>query len=181
MVCSLFWLGSSQIATLYDARGGMPLLGAEEAIGRILHASPSSKVLILTMYDEPHLVRNLLASGAHGYMVKKARREELVATVRTANLAEDRVVLSVSRSTVSRLEKPEEDMLSAREVEVLRLTARAMTNRQIACQLHISEATVKRHLTNAFAKLGVTSRIEATKKAFSCGLITFRDLFKAEQ
>ncbi len=154
----------------------MPVMGAEKAIERILHASPSSKVLVLTMYDEPRLVRKLLALGAHGYIVKNATREELVAAVRTIHRVEDRVVLSVSRNTADRLEGSEKGTLSTRELEVLLLTARAMSNAQIASYLHISEGTVKRHLTNIYAKMGVTSRADAAKKALTSGLITFRDL-----
>ena len=154
----------------------MPVMGAEMAITRILRASPSSKVLVLTMYDEPRLVRKLLALGAHGYIVKNATREELVAAIRTVYQVEDRVVLSVSRSTADRLEGAEKSMLSSRELEVLLLTARAMSNSQIASHLHISEGTVKRHLTNIYAKLGVSSRADAAKQALTSGLITFRDL-----
>jgi DNA-binding NarL/FixJ family response regulator len=154
----------------------MPVMGAEMAITRILRASPSSKVLVLTMYDEPRLVRKLLALGAHGYIVKNATREELVAAIRTVYQVENRVVLSVSRSTADRLEGAEKNMLSNRELEVLLLTARAMSNSQIASHLHISEGTVKRHLTNIYAKLGVSSRADAAKKALTSGLITFRDL-----
>ena len=154
----------------------MPVMGAEMAITRILRASPASKVLVLTMYDEPRLVRKLLALGAHGYIVKNATREELVAAIRTVYQVEDRVVLSVSRSTADRLEGAEKSMLSSRELEVLLLTARAMSNSQIASYLHISEGTVKRHLTNIYAKLGVSSRADAAKKALTSGLITFRDL-----
>jgi DNA-binding NarL/FixJ family response regulator len=154
----------------------MPVMGAEMAITRILRASPSSKVLVLTMYDEPRLVRKLLALGAHGYIVKNATREELVAAIRTVYQVENRVVLSVSRSTADRLEGAEKSMLSSRELEVLLLMARAMSNSQIASHLHISEGTVKRHLTNIYAKLGVSSRADAAKKALTSGLITFRDL-----
>ena len=154
----------------------MPVMGAEMAIGRILRASPSSKVLMLTMYDEPRLVRKLLALGAHGYIVKNATREELVAAVRTVYRVDNRVVLSVSRNTADRLEGAEKSLLSSRELEVLLLAARAMSNSQIASYLHISEGTVKRHLTNIYAKLGVSSRADAAKKALTSGLITFRDL-----
>jgi DNA-binding NarL/FixJ family response regulator len=155
----------------------MPVMGAEKAIGQILHASPSSKVLVLTMYDEPRLVRKLLALGAHGYLVKNATREELLAAVRTVHRVENRVVLSVSRNTAERLEGgPQKRVLSRRESEVLLLTMRAMSNSQIASQLHISEGTVKRHLTNIYAKLGVSSRTNAAKQALISGLVTFREI-----
>jgi DNA-binding NarL/FixJ family response regulator len=154
----------------------MPVMGAEGAIEGILRASPSSKVIVLTMYDEPRLVRKLLALGAHAFIVKNATREELVAAVRTVHRVEDRVVLSVSRGTADRLEGSERGTLSSRELEVLLLTVRAMSNRQIASHLRISEGTVKRHLTNLYAKLGVSSRADAAKEAITSGLITFRDL-----
>ncbi|MCA1715935.1 MAG: response regulator transcription factor [Actinobacteria bacterium] len=154
----------------------MPVMGAEGAIEGILRTSPSSKVLVLTMYDEPRLVRKLLALGAHAYIVKNATREELVTAVRTVHRVEDRVVLSVSRSTADRLEGSERVTLSRRELEVLLLMVKAMSNKQIACCLEISDGTVKRHLTNIYAKLDVTSRADAAKQALISGLVTFRDL-----
>ena len=159
----------------------MPLMGAEQALRRILCTSPSSKILVLTMYDEPRLVRKLLMLGAHGYLVKNATREELVAAVRTVHRVEDRIVLSVSRSTADRLEGSEQSVLSSRELEVLLLIARAMSNSQVASCLHISEGTVKRHLTNIYAKLGVSSRADAAKKALTSGLLTFRDLSEPDR
>ena len=159
----------------------MPVMGAEGAIEGTLRVSPSSKVLVLTMHDEPRLVRKLLTLGAHAYIVKNATREELVAAVRTVHRVEDRVVLSVSRSTANRLEGSEKDKLSHREWEVLLLTVRAMSNSRIASQLHISESTVKRHLTNIYVKLGVSSRADAAKKALTSGLISFRDLSEPDR
>ncbi len=157
----------------------MPVMGAERAIGGILRVSPSSKVLVLTMHDEPRLVRKVLAKGARGYIVKNATREELLTSVRTLARVNDRVVLSVSRSTAERLDGCEKNLLSSRELEVLLLMAGAMSNRQIASHLHVSEGTVKRHLTNIYAKLGVSSRAGATKKALMSGLTTSRDLYES--
>ena len=145
--------------------------GAEETLRRILGASPSSKVVVLTMHDEPRLVRSLVSSGAHAYVIKSATREELLSTVRTVDRDADRVVLSVSRSTLEKLEGRENDVLSPRELEVLSLAAEAMSNAQIASRLYISEGTVKRHLTNVYAKLGVASRVDALNKAKAAGLI----------
>lgn len=159
----------------------MPVMGAERAITEILRVSPFSKVLVLTMYDEPRLVGRLLTLGAHAYLVKNATREELVAAVRTVHRVRDRVVLSVSRSTADRLEGAGKSTLSVRELEVLLLVARAMSNNQIASRLHISDGTVKRHLTNIYSKLGVSSRADAAKKALTNGLITFRDLSGPDQ
>lgn len=151
-------------------------MGAEEALEQILRVSSSSKVLILTVYDDPRLVRTLLTLGAHAYIVKNATREELVAAVRTIHRSPDRVVLSVSRQTADRLEGKEKERLSGRELEILLLVSKAMSNRQIASYLHISEGTVKRHLTNIYAKLGVSSRTDAAKHALSSGMIKLREL-----
>jgi DNA-binding NarL/FixJ family response regulator len=154
----------------------MPLMETEETIGRILHASPSSKMLVLTMYDEPHLVRRVLSAGASAYITKYASRDELLAAVRGVHRNKDRVVLSISRRTAERLEEAKNSMLSGREFEVLLLTARGMSNNQIALQLRISEGTVKRHLTNIYVKLEVSSRADAAKEALKSGLLTLRDL-----
>lgn len=154
----------------------MPVMGAEAAIGRLLQASPLSRVIVLTMHDDPRLVRSFLELGAHAYIVKDATREELLTAVRAVNRSGDRVVLSVSRGTASRLESKEKEILSSRELELLLLVTKAMSNRQIAFHLHISEGTVKRHLTNIYSKLGVSSRTDAAKKALSSGLIALRDL-----
>jgi two-component system NarL family response regulator len=154
-----------------------PMLGAERVIEGILRASPSSKVLVLTTYDDdPRLLRRLLALGARAYMPKEATRDELVATVRTIHRFENRVVLSMSHSTARRLGGPENSMLSVRELEVLLLMVRAMSNSQIASYLNISEGRAKRHLTNIYAKLSVCSRADATKEALKRGLLTLRDL-----
>jgi DNA-binding NarL/FixJ family response regulator len=160
----------------------LEMLGVEveRTIDGVLRASPLSKVLILTMYDDPYMVRNALTLGARAYIVKNATREELVCAIRTVHRVKDRVILAVSRNTALRLERPRKDRLSVRELEVLLLVARAMSNRQIAAYLQISEGTVKRHLTSTFSKLDACSRAEATRKALSSGLITFRDLVESD-
>lgn len=152
----------------------MPGMEAEEVLRRILRTLPSTKIIILTMHDEPRLVRSLLAAGARAYVVKSATREELLSTVRTVDQDNDRVVISVSRQTLEGLEKGHRSILSTRELEVMALAARGMSNAQIASRLYISEGTVKRHLTNIYAKLSVTSRVDAVNKAFAEGLIMDR-------
>jgi DNA-binding NarL/FixJ family response regulator len=154
----------------------MPGLGAEETLRRILRTSPSSQVIVLTMHDDARLVSSLVASGARAYVIKSATREELLATVRTVQRDANRVVLSVSKDTLERLEGRNEELLSTRESEVLALVAKGMSNAQIARHLYIAEGTVKRHLTNIYAKLGVVSRMDAVNKALSAGLFTSRGL-----
>jgi DNA-binding NarL/FixJ family response regulator len=133
------------------------------------------------MHDNPRLVREFLGRGASGYLSKSASIEGLLTAVRTAAESplgprQENVVLAVPRDVLERVEKDFEDEPSGRELEILLLAARGLSNRQIATTLTISEATVKRHLANLYAKMGVGSRGEATRKALSEGWITARDL-----
>jgi DNA-binding NarL/FixJ family response regulator len=150
----------------------MPVMGGEEAIGPILEASPSSQVVVLTMHDDARLVRSMIARGARAYVGKNATREELVAAVRAAASGERRVVLSLSHDAAEKLQGGAEAPLTARELEIVLLAARGMSNYQIASSLRLVEGTVKRHLSNVYRKLGVGSRGEATRVALSEGWIT---------
>ena len=159
----------------------MPVMGAAEVMDRLLEVSPTPRVVILTMHDNPRLVREFLGRGASGYLSKSASIEGLLTAVRTAaegplGPRQEHVVLAVPREVLERVENDAEGEPSARELEILLLAARGLSNRQIATTLTISEATVKRHLANLYAKMGVGSRSEATSKALSEGWMTARDL-----
>lgn len=143
---------------------------APATVARIKGASPRSRVVVLSVFDEPAGVRRLLERGVHGYLLKSVTRHELVASIRTVHLDPGRVVLSVSQSCLARLNE-QTSGLSAREGEVLALAAEAYTNSQIASQLDIAEGTVKRHLRNIFKKLGAISRIDAVNKAIERSLL----------
>jgi DNA-binding NarL/FixJ family response regulator len=164
----------------------MPVMGAAEAMDRLLEISPPPKVVILTMHDNPRLVREFLGRGASGYLSKSASIEGLLTAVRTAaesplGLRQENVVLAVPREVLNRIETGVEGEPSGRELEILLLAAWGLSNRQIATTLTISEATVKRHLANLYAKMGVGSRSEATRKALSEGWITARDVTREAQ
>jgi DNA-binding NarL/FixJ family response regulator len=132
--------------------------------------APDSEIIILSMYDGPHLLQRLLALGIRGYLLKSVSRAELVSAVRNACTDDGRVILSVSRRSLAQV-RGTTATLSPRELDVLRLAAQAMSNAQIASQLYLTEATVKRHLSNIFAKLGAVSRIDAVNKAVAASLI----------
>ena len=152
----------------------MPGPGARTVVERVRAASPDTKIVILTMHDDPVLVRQLLNSGASAYLLKTVARAELLAAVHTVTRSPDNVVLSVSRNTIGRLEhdqEPSPSPLSPRELDVLRGVARALSNAQLAVELFITKSTVKRHLTNIYAKLGASSRVDALLKARAAGLI----------
>ena len=152
----------------------MPGPGAKAVVEQVRAASPDTKIVILTMHDDPALVRQLLDSGVSAYLLKTVARAELLAAVHAVTRSPDNVVLSVSRRTLGQLEPdsgPAASPLSPRELDVLRGVARALSNAQLAAELFITESTVKRHLTNIYAKLGASSRVDALLKARAAGLI----------
>ncbi|GGJ74704.1 DNA-binding response regulator [Streptomyces camponoticapitis] len=146
---------------LMDLR--MPDGGGVDAIAALTARGARSRVLVLTTYDTDSDTIPAIEAGATGYLLKDAPREELFTAVRAA--AEGRTVLSpaVASRLVSRVRTPVtgKEPLSAREREVLELVARGTSNREIAAELFISEATVKTHLTHIYAKLGVKDRAAA--------------------
>ena len=147
----------------------MPVMGAKQTMERMLENSPLPRVVIVTMYDDPRLVRELIGLGAVAYLVKSATIEELHTAVHTAANSpvgpeEDVVIVAPPKA----FEDPvKSDGLSERELEVLLMVARGMSNHQIAISLHLSEATIKRHLANIYPRIGVSSRGEAVRKALS--------------
>jgi DNA-binding NarL/FixJ family response regulator len=158
----------------------MPGMSAAETLEALLDLSPAPRVLIVSMYDSPRLVQDLLRRGASGYLVKSASLEDLLAAVRRSasaaqNSAAENVILAVPRAVLENARR-DEGWLSGREQEILLLAARGFSNRRISHALHISEATVKRHLANVYEKMGVGSRGEASQKALSEGWITAGDL-----
>lgn len=127
----------------------MPVMGAREAIGEILEITPRPKVLIVTMFDSLHLVRELLARGASAYLVKNASMDELLTAVHAIvqSPTSDNIV---PRDILAHAEEGPEGEPSARELEVLLFAARGLSNRQISVALNLSESTVKRHLANLY-------------------------------
>jgi len=141
-----------------------------DTVTALRRRAPNTEVIILSMYDGPHLVQRLLALGIRGYLLKSVSRGELVSAIRHACADDGHVILSVSRRSLAQLPGTA-GVLSPRELDVLELAARAMSNAQIASRLYLTEATVKRHLSNIFSKLGAVSRIDAVNKAVAASLI----------
>jgi DNA-binding NarL/FixJ family response regulator len=132
---------------------------------RIQHKSAGTKAIILSIYDEPMVVQELLAMGVRGYLLKSVNRLDFVAAIRGVYHDDQRVVLSISQQSLQQVNGARVNLLSYREREVIMLVAGAMSNAQIAHRLRITEGTVKRHLRNIFTKLGAVSRIDAVNKA----------------
>lgn len=150
----------------------MPGPGARATVSSLRQDHPDTQVIVLTMHDKPELVVELLGQGAAAYLVKTIARHELIAAVRSVVASPGNILLSVSRRTINELDKPPPGVvLSARELEVLVLISLAMSNAQIGRQLVIAEGTVKRHLTNIYAKLGAVSRVDAIRKATAARMI----------
>ena len=156
----------------------MPVMGAKQAMEIMLENSPPPRVVIVTMYDDPRLVRELIGLGAVAYLVKSATMEELHTAVHTAansHVGPEKDVIIVAPPKAFK-NPAEADGLSERELEVLLMVARGMSNNQIAVSLPLSEATVKRHLANIYPRIGVSSRGEAVSKALSKKWISARDI-----
>ncbi|WP_405393288.1 response regulator [Microbispora hainanensis] len=131
---------------------------------QIAHVSPHSTVVVLTVHDDPHLVHEMLSAGARGYLHKGVSWQDLTSALRGVHRNSYRVIVS-SRPPRAVGEPPRTALLTEREEEVLALVAHALSNRQIAVQLSITEGTVKRHLRNIFGKLGAVSRLDAVNRA----------------
>jgi DNA-binding NarL/FixJ family response regulator len=154
----------------------MPGPGAPSIIRRVKRRCPEVHVIVLTMHDDADMVQSLLNCGATAYLVKSILRDELIAAIHSVALRPDAVLVSVSRQAAiafvdGNRNTSVKGLLSARESEVLQLIAEAFSNAQIAAKLQITEATVKRHLTNIYAKLNAVSRVDAIKKATGAKLI----------
>jgi len=159
----------------------MPVIGARQVMERMLANPPAPRVVVVTMHDEPRLVRELIGLGASAYLVKSATMEQLHEAVHNAARSpmgpEEGVVMVAPRGVLE--ERGEADGPSGRELEVLLMVARGMSNHQIATSLYLSEATVKRHLANLYPKIGVSSRGEAVRVALTRGWISPREMTDA--
>ena len=151
----------------------MPGPGVHSVLRQVLATNAGTAVVILTMHDEPELIVELIEAGASAYLHKSADRVELAAAIGRAARHDDNVMLSVSRRTLNRMlhATATKLLLSSRELEVLQMLAEAKSNREISRQLNISDGTVKRHLTNLYAKLGASSRLDAVRRGRASGAV----------
>jgi NarL family two-component system response regulator LiaR len=162
----------------------MPKLTGVEATKLIKNTDPSICILILTAYSDTRYILGLLEAGASGYLLKSARSEEIIGAIRAVKNGESVLDPIATRKLLERViklskETPEDKtrgQLSPREIEVIRLAARGMSNRDIAEKLELSMRTVKAHLSNIFNKMRCGSRTEAIVKGFREGYITLDDI-----
>ncbi len=156
----------------------MPRLDGIEATRRILAQAPGTHVLVLTSYaDEPH-VRRAIAAGAQGFLLKDVLKEELLRSIR--NVADGRPALhaEAQRHLMRRVVgggRPVAEELTERELSVLQLIGRGRSNKEIAKTLHLSEGTVKGHVSAILSKIGVEDRTQAALFAVREGWVPLRD------
>lgn len=155
----------------------MPKLNAVEAIRRVKAEHPQTVVLILTTYREENYIVELVGAGAAGYLLKSAHGEELVQAIRSTHAGDFVCEPALAQKLFKQaahlpIAINSAEHLTRRELEVLKLAARGLGNRDIAAQLGIGTRTVKHHLMNIFDKMSVRSRTEAVSKALRHGWVS---------
>jgi DNA-binding NarL/FixJ family response regulator len=162
----------------------IPIERAKENLERMRReVSPPPKVIIVTMLEEPRYVREMMSVGASAYLVKSSSVEHLLAAIRAAVFDPngENVVVGMPREMLEKADRGSEASISARELEILLLAVRGLSNRQTAKKITVAEATVKRHLANTYSKMEVSSRGEAVRKALSEEWITIHEVTQRDQ
>ncbi|GAA3486450.1 response regulator transcription factor [Streptomyces cremeus] len=144
----------------------MPGPGPMANLRNIRRAAPGTRVVFLTMHDDPRLIEALLAAGAASYLHKEVDREILVSAIRSA-MAGGTTTFLPRPTAPGPGHQPAPPPLTPRERELMELVAQGLSNRQIGSRLGITEGTVKRHLRNVFEKLGASSRLDAVNRVRS--------------
>ena len=165
---------------LMDLR--MPQMGGAEAIRRLRQVNPNLRAIVLTTYDDDEAIYEAIRAGARGYLLKDVRPRDLVRAIRRVHAGGSLLQPVVVERLLDRLGPEDADdeaqpveALTPRELEVLQIMARGARNRDIAEELFISERTVKIHVANVIAKLGVTNRTAAVVRAIDFNLIQNRN------
>ncbi len=153
----------------------MPDQSGLDVLPQLLHEHPEMKVLILSMQDDPQYVKQAFSAGASGYILKEAADTEVVAAIRDVAAGNSYVHPALGARLVAAeteaAKRAEEDPLSEREREVLRLLALGHTNQEISSQLYISVRTAETHRAHIMQKLRLTSRAELVRYALEQGVL----------
>jgi DNA-binding NarL/FixJ family response regulator len=152
--------------TLLDLR--MPRMDGVSVLNEIRQRDQSAKVIVLTTYDSDLDILRAVKGGAKGYLLKDARREELLDCIRKVSRGETHIPQSLMQKLATGISS---EPMTGREAEILQLLAAGRSNKEIGADLSISEFTVKGHLRNIFSKLNVVSRTEAVAAATRRGLV----------
>jgi len=160
---------------LMDLR--MPELDGVEAIRQISSSDPSIKFIILTTFSDDEYIFRGIEVGARAYLLKDAPREDLFKAIRAVNRGESLIQPVVASKVLSRfaelsrLVQTPTELLSEREIEVLKLVAKGNANKEIAAELSITDSTVKTHVSSIFQKLNARDRTDAVMQAVKRGII----------
>jgi DNA-binding NarL/FixJ family response regulator len=149
----------------------MPGLDGAAATAQIKARRPQTQVVVLTTYGTDADIVRAIDAGAVGYLLKDAPHEEITRAVRAAARGESTLAPTIAQRLMQRVRTPASDALSAREIEVLQLAARGLSNTEIAKELFVSATTAKAHLVHIYAKLGVNDRTAAVTTALERGII----------
>ena len=152
--------------TLMDLQ--MPEMSGIDAISAIRGEFPDARIIVLTTYAGDFQVSRALKAGARGYLLKGMLRQELLETIRAVHAGQKRVSSEIAAEIV---EHAADDVLTPREIDVLRLIAEGNANKEIAGKLSLTEETVKGHVKNILAKLGVNDRTHAVTIGLKRGII----------
>lgn len=152
--------------TLMDLR--LPKLAGADAITQIRQESPAARIVVLTTFDGDEDIYRALQAGAKGYLLKGTDADELAATIRSVYAGKSRIPAFVAEKLAERMGGP---ALTTRELEVLKRIVAGRSNKEIASDLHISEATVKTHINSLLSKLGVNDRTQAATTALQRGIV----------
>jgi DNA-binding NarL/FixJ family response regulator len=163
---------------------GMPKINGIEATRQIKASQPDIIVLVLTVYDDVEHILGILESGADGYLTKNILVEDIIKSIRSVVAGETvlspQVFQQVLKYALRHSTKPVRldtgVKLTARELEILQLIARGISNKEIADELKISSRTVKSHMVDIFRKLDVSSRTEAVITSLRIGFININDI-----
>jgi DNA-binding NarL/FixJ family response regulator len=159
---------------LLDAR--LPGISGPEACRRLLESHPDLPVIIVSTYSDEELVDECITAGARGFVVKDIERFSLKQSIRAVHRGEGIIAPAVARPLLERLRRPDsaapgQRRLSDSQLEILRLMAEGLSNKEIAGRVHLSEHTVKSHAQEIFQKLEVRNRVQAALWASRSGLI----------
>ena len=156
----------------------LPFSRAVETLEAMRSFPHPPKIVIVTMFESPRFIRELTGVGVSAYLLKTTSADHLVAAVRAAvfDPGSENTVIGMPPEMLEETGRGADGVLSARELEILLLVARGLSNVQIASSLHLAEATVKRHLANVYIKMGVHSRGEASREALLREWITIEEV-----
>lgn len=162
--------------TLIDLR--LPRMSGVDAIQRIRMESPQSRFIVLTTYDGDEDIYRALKAGAKAYLLKGMTTDELIAAIRAVHAGKSHIPQAIAEKLAERMGAEE---LTPREMDVLEQIVSGKSNKEIADELGVSEATVKTHINSLLGKLGVTDRTQAATAAIRRGIVPLESLKRHEQ